>query len=146
MPVAGDSRPVREVIHATGHGNVSATHASTFEVTTDDWLTPAGDCILAVDADRAPASFDPAFVEACRRPDADVRVRLDVDGHSTVVNARGTPDLTFESDRSAVVRTSDYVDDRTVAVGADAAAADLDRDLVAALAAGGELTVTLAVV
>ncbi|MEF8868784.1 MAG: DUF371 domain-containing protein, partial [Haloarculaceae archaeon] len=38
-----------------------------------------------------------------------------------------------------------YVDDRTVMVGADAAAADLDRDLVAALAAGAELTCTFRV-
>jgi hypothetical protein len=44
-----------------------------------------------------------------------------------------------------VVRTSTYVDDRTVAVGADAAAADLDRDLVATLADGVDLTVTLTV-
>jgi hypothetical protein len=136
---------VREVIHATGHDNVSATHASTFEVTTDDWLTPAGDCILAVDADRAPASFDPAFVRACRRPDATLRVRIAVDGRSTTVSARGHPDLTFESDRSAVVRTSDYVDDRTIAVDADAAAGDLDRDLVAALAAGAPLTLAVTV-
>jgi len=61
------------------------------------------------------------------------------------IHARGHPDLTFESDRSAVVRTSTYVDDRTVAVGADAAAADLDRALVAALADGAGLTLTLTV-
>ena len=51
--------------------------------------------------------------------------------------------LTFEDERSLVARTSDYVDDRTVMVGADAAAADLDRDLVAALADGAALTLTL---
>ena len=98
-----------ETVAARGHEHVAATHASTFEVTTDDWLTPAGDCIVGVEADRAP------------------------------------PDLTFASDRSLVVRTSDYVDDRTVAVGADAAAADLDRSLVRALADGAALTVRLRV-
>ncbi len=30
------------VIHARGHENVTAQHASTFEVTSDDFLTPAG--------------------------------------------------------------------------------------------------------
>jgi hypothetical protein len=44
-----------------------------------------------------------------------------------------------------VGRTSDYVDDRTVMVGADRAANGFDRDLVAALADGAELTVTFAV-
>jgi hypothetical protein len=134
-----------ETVAARGHDNVAAAHASTFEVTTDDWLTPAGDCIVGVAADRAPEDFDPAFVAACRDPESDVEVVLRADGHETRVRARGDPDLTFASDRSLVVRTSDYVDDRTVAVGADAAAVDLDRGLVAALADGADLTARLRV-
>jgi hypothetical protein len=136
---------MEEVVRARGHENVRAEHGSTFEVTTDDWLTPAGDCILGVAADRAPDDFADAFVTACRDPDARIRVTLAVDGRESVVEARGHPALTFDSGRSAVVRTSDYVDDRTVAVGADAAAAGIDRDAVAALAAGADLTATFSV-
>jgi hypothetical protein len=136
---------MREVIRARGHEHVAATHESTFEVTTDDWLTPAGDCIVGVAADRAPTDFDDDFVAACRDSEATITLTLDTDGTSQRVRARGDPDLTFESDRSAVVRTSTYVDDRTVAVGAGAAATDLDRNLVAALADGADLTVTLTV-
>jgi hypothetical protein len=134
-----------ETVRARGHDNVAATHGSTFEVTTDDWLTPAGDCIVGVAADRAPADFAPAFVDACRDRAATVTLTLRADGHETCVRARGHPDLTFASDRSLVVRTSDHVDDRTVAVAADAAAADLDRGLVAALAGGADLTARLRV-
>ncbi|MEF8863922.1 MAG: DUF371 domain-containing protein [Haloarculaceae archaeon] len=134
-----------ETVRARGHENVAGTHASTWELTSDDWLTPAGDCILGVAADRAPADFDPAFLEACRDAEATVVATLRAEGHEEVVTGRGDPHLTFEDDRSLVVRTSDYVDDRTVMVGADAAAADLDRGLVAALAAGGDLTCTLRV-
>jgi hypothetical protein len=136
---------MREVVRARGHEHVAATHESTFEVTTDDWLTPAGDCIVGVAADRAPADFDEAFVEACRDSAATIVLTVDVDGQTWTVRARGHPDLTFESDRSAVVRQSTYVDDRTVAVGADAAAADLDRHLATALADGAALTLTLSV-
>jgi len=134
-----------ETVRARGHENVTAEHESTFEVTSDDFLTPAGDCILAVEADRTPADFADGFVEACRQHGAQVTVTLEVDGHSDRITARGHPDLTFGSSRSLVGRTSDYVDDRTVAVGAGKAASDVDRDLVAALAAGAALTVTLAV-
>ena len=133
------------VVHARGHEHVSAEHASTFEVTTDDWLTPAGDCIVGIEADRAPADFDADFVAACRDPETTITLTLETADTSQQVRARGHPDLTFESDRSAVVRTSAYVDERTVAVGADAAAANLDRDLVAALADGADLTFTLTV-
>ncbi|MFB6281440.1 MAG: DUF371 domain-containing protein [Haloferacaceae archaeon] len=136
---------MEELIEARGHGNVRATHGSTLEVTTDDWLTPAGDCIVGVAADRAPADFDDRFVAACRDADTRIEVRLVADGRRETVRARGDPALTFGSARSAVVRTSGYVDDRTVAVGADAAAADLDREFVAALADGADLTATLAV-
>ncbi|PSQ43029.1 DUF371 domain-containing protein [Halobacteriales archaeon SW_7_68_16] len=136
---------MEESLQATGHEHVAGTHGSTFEVTTDDWLTPAGDCILGIGADRAPADFDPAFVAACRDADATITVTLSAGDHGTTVVASGHPDLTFESERSAVVRTSNHVDDRTVAVGAEAAAADVDRDLVAALASGGDLDVRLRV-
>ena len=132
-----------ETVRARGHENVRGTHTSTWELTSDDWLTPAGDCILGTEADRVPADFDPAFVEACRDADATLVATLRADVHEATVTGRGDPDLTFEDDRSLVVRTSDYVDDRTVMVGADAAAADIDRDLVAALAAGADLTLTL---
>ena len=130
-------------MRASGHEHVSAAHESTFEVTTDDWLTPAGDCIVGVEADRAPADFDPAFVETCRSAETTIVAEVTVGGRTQRIVGRGDPDLSFESDRSAVCRTSDYVDDRTVLVGADGAAADLDRTLVRALAAGADLTFTL---
>jgi hypothetical protein len=136
---------MEEVIRARGHEHVSAEHTSTFEVTSDDYLTPAGDCILGISADRVPADFDPEFVAACQSADATITVTLEVEGYTETVTGRGHPDLAFENDRSAVGRTSDYVDDRTILVEADKAAGDLDRDLVTALADGADLTVTLTV-
>ncbi|WP_122090637.1 DUF371 domain-containing protein [Halalkalicoccus subterraneus] len=136
---------MEEVVRARGHENVSAEHASTFEVTTDDWLTPAGDCILAVEADRAPTEFDSEFVEACRDEDAKITVTFEADGHVEEVVGRGHPDLTFENERSMVGRTSEYVDGRTFVVGAGTAAAGFDREFVAALADGADLTVRVRV-
>lgn len=138
-----------ERIHARGHENVSGEHESTVEVTTDDWLTPAGDCIVGVDADTTPAEFDEEFVEACQSASATITaefvVEVDDATLTDTLTGRGDPELTFEGDRSLVGRTSDYVDDRTVFVGADGAAVDLDRDLIDALAEGADLTLTLTV-
>lgn len=135
-----DSQSLTEVVHAQGHEHVSARHESTLEITSDDFLTPAGDCILAIEADRVPVDFDPAFVEACRDAAATITLTVEAGGHASTVTGSGHPDLTFESDRSHVCRTSDYVDERTVMVDADAAATDLDRDLVDALADGADAT------
>ena len=147
-----------EVVHAIGHENVTAEHASTVEFTTDDWLTPAGDCIIGVEADRTPRDFDPEFREACRDAGATITATIVVDSggggeadgddpeHVDTIVGRGDPDLTLLDDRSLVGRTSDYTDDeRTVFVDADGAAADLDRDLVDALADGSDVTLWLEV-
>ncbi|WP_336358339.1 DUF371 domain-containing protein [Haloarcula sp. CGMCC 1.6347] len=136
---------LEEVVHAQGHENVSGEHASTLEVTSDDFLTPAGDCILAIDADRVPADFDSEFVTACQDADATITATIEAGDQVVTVTGTGHPDLSFENDRSHVLRTSDYVDDRTVMVNADAAAGDVDRDLVEALADGADATLTLAV-
>ncbi|GAB7010341.1 DUF371 domain-containing protein [Halorubrum trueperi] len=142
--------PHVETVRASGHEHVTAEHASTFEFTTDDWLTPAGDCIVAVEADRAPRDFSSEFREACRDPTATIVATIVVDAGDEEFRAsiagRGDPGLTLLDDRSMVGRTSDYTDDeRTILVDADGAAADLDRDLVAALADGAPVTVRLAV-
>jgi hypothetical protein len=61
------------------------------------------------------------------------------------IEGRGHPELRFENERSLVGRTSEFVDDRTVMVGADAAAGDLPRDVIDALADGAHLTLRLQV-
>jgi len=132
-------------LEAAGHENVSARHASTFEVTTEEFLTPAGDCILGIEAPRAPASFPDGFVAACQHADATITATIEAAGTTHTITGRGDPALTFESDVSMVGRTSTYVDDRTVMVDADCAAEGIDRTLVAALEAGASLTVTLEV-
>lgn len=134
-----------ETVHARGHQHVSAEHASTLEVTSDDFLTPAGDCILGIEADRVPADFDAAFVEACQDAEAIIRLTIEAGGYTETVTGTGHPDLTFEGDRSHVCRTSDHVDDRTVMIEADGAATDVSRDLVDALADGAEVTFTFSV-
>ena len=137
---------VREVtVRAEGHEHVAAEHGSTFEVTSDDWLTPAGDCILAVEADTTPADVPRSFVAACRSREATITAEFAAADATETVTGSGHPDLTFEGDRSMVGRTSDYVDERTVMVEADRAAADFDRRLVTALERGAPLTMTLRV-
>ena len=134
-----------ERVQATGHGNVSAQHASTFEVTTEDFLTEAGDCILGIEADRAPAAFSEEFVAAARTDSATITATFEAADTSVTITGRGDPRLTFENEVSMVGRTSEYVDDRTIMVDAGKAAADLDREIVTALADGADLTVTLTV-
>ena len=56
-----------EKINALGHKNVLAKHKTTLEITKDDHLTPQGDCIVAVSADRGPKEFSKDFLEALKK-------------------------------------------------------------------------------
>ncbi|MFB6196763.1 MAG: DUF371 domain-containing protein [Halobacteriaceae archaeon] len=134
---------MKEIIRATGHENVTATHGSTVEVTTDDWLTPSGDCIIGIEADKAPRDFSTDFIERCRDVKRKIEIALECGGVRETIVAEGHPDLTFESDRSHVIRKSTYIDDRTIAVNASASAADLSRTLISNLSNGEDLQVSL---
>ncbi len=134
------------VVRAKGHPNVRARHHTTMEVTRDDYLTERGDCILAIEADAA-CSDVPDWLREHLRSGGWVLIELEVEGEggreAFSFRARGDPRLTLASERSIVIRRSDYVDDRTLAVLAEAAAADVPRSMVMALKAGAGLTLTV---
>ena len=134
---------LREVIRAVGHENVKATHKSTLEITKDPTLTPRGDCIIAVSADKACADLKSEFKRALRRPGACITIEIRCGNFAAVVKARGSPHLLLTDTRSIVIRKSSYIDARTLAVEADKAAADLPRELVTCLQRGEEVRIVL---
>ena len=119
----------REVIHCRGHENVKAIHRSTLEITREDFLTPRGDCIICVSADKALNDLSKEFKNALRRG-ARLRVVILAGEISDELIAYGSPELKLESPVSMVIRKSDYVDARTLAIRANKAAKDLKRELV----------------
>lgn len=134
-----------ETVRARGHRNVTATHRSTFELTRDADIGQAADCIIAVCADRWPAGFSSEFKAMAARDDARITAEIHCEGHKDTVQGWGSSKMTFVDDRSMVFRVSDFVCGRTVMINADKAARDLDRGLVEALAAGGDVVVVLLV-
>jgi hypothetical protein len=109
---------------------MQATHKTTLEFTKDKHLTKKGDCIVTVAADKALADLNADFKEKLRKTDAKLTITIEADGISERVNAEGSPQLILTHPTDIVVRKSDYVCSRTLAVHADKAACDLSRDLV----------------
>ncbi len=130
-------------IRARGHLHVRATHYNTLEVTKDTHLTPKGDCIIAVAADKAMHEIPQAFKDALRKSEAALSLRITCNGREDCVTAHGHPDLPLTHATDLVVRKSGFICPRTLAVGADKAAKDLDGDLVEELKKGAPVTVTL---
>jgi hypothetical protein len=121
---------VTVVFFARGHENVLATQKTTFEVTKETALTKRGNCILAVESTRAAADLPLKFKEAARNEGARITVTVEAGEHKETAKAKGSPKLTFTHPTDLVVRKSDYVCGRTLAIRADKAASDFSRKLV----------------
>ena len=126
MPV----NELRETIFGYGHENVLATHKTTLEFTRDKHLTKKGDCIVAVGTDKALADLSSEFKEHLRKRNAELTVIIEAGGIEERLKAHGSPRLILTHLTEAVIRKSDYVSDRTLAIRADKAAQDLPRELV----------------
>lgn len=118
-----------EKIVAYGHKKVLGTHKTTIEVTKENSLTERGDCIIAINANKSCFDLDrnvKDFLKAGNK----VKFIFEVNGKKDVVTAFGSPKLKLNSRTSMVIRKSDFIDDRTVAIKADKSAKDLDRALI----------------
>lgn len=121
---------IREIIFGYGHENIRATHKTTLEFTKDTHLSKKGDCIVAVAADKALADLNPEFKENLRKPHAKLTILIEAGGIAEQVNAHGSPQLFLTHPTDMVIRKSDYMCSRTLAIHADKAAQDLSRELV----------------
>jgi hypothetical protein len=121
---------VNVIIVAHGHENIVATHKTTFEITKEATITKRGDCIITVEATRAAIDLPFEFKQAARRRKAHITIKIEAGELKEVVQAKGSPKLTFTHPTDLVVRKSNYVCNRTLAIGADKAASDFSRKLV----------------
>jgi hypothetical protein len=121
---------VKEVIFGCGHEKIQATHNTTLEFTKDKHLSKKGDCIVTVAADKALANLNSEFKEKLRKPHAKLSILIEVGGIIEQVAAQGSPQLILAHPTDMVIRKSDYVCNRTLAVHADKAAQDLPRNFV----------------
>lgn len=137
---------VTVVFSARGHKNVLSTHKTTFEVTKEMTLTKQGDCIVAVKTTKGAADLPHEFKEAARKEGVRIMVTIEADELTETITAEGSSQLQFTHQTDLVVRKSDYVCGRTLAIKADKAAIDFSRELVEKLKnPNQEVKVTLAV-
>jgi hypothetical protein len=123
-------RILKDEVFANGHKNIAATHLTTLEITKEIHLSRRGDCIIAVAADKSLADLSEEFKESLRKSSAKLTLIIEANGITAQINAYGSSKLTLTHPSDMVVRKSSYIDDRTLAINADKAAAGLPRKLV----------------
>jgi len=120
---------IREEVIAYGHSNIKATHESTLEITKEDFLTERGDCIIGIKANKSVNDFSEEFKIALKSG-AKVKITIKVDELEDTFYAYGSPALKLTSDKSIVIRKSDYIDERTAAILSTKAAKDIKREII----------------
>ncbi|MDD1705302.1 MAG: DUF371 domain-containing protein [Methanoregula sp.] len=136
---------ITETIRCRGHPLVLGTHPTTFEVTMEDQLTETGNCIIGIAADTGCAGLSPEFKRALARDGAVLRTTLGCDGIRTVIGSKGSSKMTLEHPTDLVWRRSQFVCGRTIGILSDTVSRTLPRSLIAKLAEGCPMVVTLEV-
>ncbi len=130
----GVFRVVFERITAYGHENISAKHPSTIEVTKEDYLTPHGDCIVGVGADKALSDLSREFRDLLRDRCTVLIALFYIDNRLyDIVLGHGDEGLILENNTKIIFRRSTYIDDATIAIRVNKAARDLDRGMISLL-------------
>lgn len=139
-------KPVTTEVFARGHENIQATHKTTFEITKESTLTTRGNCIMAIEATKSASELSREFKEAARKRGAEITITIEAGKLRETVEAKGSPLLLFTHPTDLVIRKSDYVCNRTVAIRADKAANDFSRAIVEKIRHSNQvIRITLAV-
>ena len=120
----------RVQFQAYGHQNVMGEHPTTLEITSEESLTKRGTCIIGVKATQTLHDLDNSLKKLASMKTTKIVLRMKVDDLLEEVIGWGSPGLTYADTTSMVARTSHFECDRTLMVGANKAASDLDRRFV----------------
>jgi len=129
-----------EEIHACGHHNVLARHKTTLEITKENYLTKKGDCIIAINADKGMNDLSDEFKKKLKNK-TKIKIIIRCEGIEDIVEAEGSPDLILDHKTDMVIRKSEYICPRTLAIKANKSASDLSRDLISKVREGHKVKV-----
>lgn len=125
-----------DVVEFFGHPLIRATHKTTFEITKEESVSLKGDCIIGVRASKACRDIDSRVKDIITTDASAIKVSIYVGDGLFEVNAKGHPSLPLTDERSIVVRKSDFICPRTLAISSDKSAFDLPRSMAMMLRQG----------
>lgn len=121
---------VQDEVIFYGHPNIRSLHAKTIEITKDEHLTPRGDCIIGVKANKACADLDESFKQRLKSNLSVIKIEIMVGDGSFIISGRGDERLSMLNSNDIVIRKTNFVCPRTMSVLCDKASSDMPRKLV----------------
>ena len=120
-------------IQFTGHENIRSNHQKTIEITKEPHLTPQGDCIIGVNATSSCSDLPLELKEKLKNPDSKIRFSIRVGDNEFLLEGKGHPELILSHTEDIVIRKSDFICPRTLAIKCDKASDLLPREMVTLL-------------
>ena len=117
----------------SGHENIRSNHQKTIEITKESNLTPQGDCIVGVNATSSCADLPQELKDKLKNSNSKVTFSINVGEHEFVLKGKGHPNLILTHSEDIVIRKSDFICPRTLAVNCDKASNLLSREMVSLL-------------
>ena len=105
----------------------------TIEITKESHLTPQGDCIVGVNATSSCADLPEDLKNKLKDPNIMVTFSISVGDHEFLIKGMGHPDLILTHPNDIVIRKSNFICPRTLAVKCDKASDLLPREMVSLL-------------
>lgn len=121
---------MRFEIQFSGHENIRSNHQKTIEITKESHLTPSGDCIIGVNASASCADLPPSLKKKLQNPNSKVTFSIKVGKHKFNVEGRGHENLILTHLEDIVIRKSDFVCPRTLAVKCDKSSDLIPREMI----------------
>jgi hypothetical protein len=121
---------VQDQVTFYGHPNIRSLHAKTIEITKDEHLTPRGDCIIGVKADKACADLDESLKHRLKSNSSVIKIEIMVGDKSFLISGSGDKRLSMLNAHDIVIRKTNFVCSRTMSVLCDKASSDMPRKLV----------------
>ena len=121
---------VQDEVIFYGHPNIRSLHAKTIEITKDEHLTPRGDCIIGVKANKACADLDESFKHRLKSNLSVIKIEIMVGDESFIISGRGDERLSMLNSNDIVIRKTNFVCPRTMSVLCDKASSDVPGKLV----------------
>ena len=117
-------------IEFSGHQNIRSLHTKTIEITKDSTLTTSGDCIVGINAKQGCSSLPDEIKSKLKDPNCIVKFSINVDDHTFTVSGKGHPDLILTHEHDIVIRKSDFICPRTLAINCDKASDSIPREII----------------
>lgn len=121
---------VQEEIIFYGHRNVQSLHARTIEITKDPSLTLQGDCIIGVSANKSCWDISDKVQRILKDNNSHIIIDIIVGNRSFRMNASGDRRLLLLSRHDIVIRKSNFICERTMAIQCNKASRDIPRDMI----------------